>query len=155
MRVATMKAIMMHESCRRAMTEPRAKSHLKRIVAYKKHQEFFEGRKAQEQENLDQKTAICEIIESFNIDELKTFADWNKLSEQITQLQAKWKTIGFAPQKHNVAIYERFRAACDNFFNRKAEFFKEVRNSLADNLRIKRELCEKAEALKDSTLMVG
>ena len=120
-------------------------------VINKKHQEFFEGRKAQEQENLDQKTAICEIIESFNIDELKTFADWNKLSEQITQLQAKWKTIGFAPQKHNVAIYERFRAACDNFFNRKAEFFKEVRNSLADNLRIKRELCEKAEALKDST----
>lgn len=120
-------------------------------VINKRHQEFFEGRKAQEQENLDQKTAICEIVESFNLDELKTFADWNKVSEQITQLQAKWKTIGFAPQKHNVKIYERFRAACDNFFNRKSEFFKEVRSSLADNLKIKRELCEKAEALKDST----
>ena len=120
-------------------------------VINKRHQDYFENRKAQEQENLDQKTAICEIVESFNLDELKTFADWNKMSDQITQLQAKWKAIGFAPQKHNVKIYERFRAACDNFFNRKSEFFKEVRNSLADNLKIKRELCEKAEALKDST----
>ncbi|MBQ0136315.1 MAG: DUF349 domain-containing protein [Oscillospiraceae bacterium] len=120
-------------------------------VINKRHQDFFEGRKAQEQENLEKKTAICEEIESINLDELKTFADWNKISEQITELQAKWKTIGFAPQKHNVEIYERFRAACDNFFGRKVEYFKEVRSSLADNLKIKRELCEKAEALKDST----
>ncbi|MCQ2096034.1 MAG: DUF349 domain-containing protein [Bacteroidaceae bacterium] len=120
-------------------------------VINKRHQDFFEGRKAQEQENLLQKTAICEIVESFNLDELKSFADWNKIAEQITQLQAKWKTIGFAPQKHNVKIYERFRAACDNFFTKKSQHFKEVRSNLTDNLKLKIELCEQAEALKEST----
>lgn len=120
-------------------------------IINKKHQEYFEGRKAQEQENLDQKTAICEIVESFNIDELKSFSDWNNIAEQITQLQAKWKTIGFAPQKFNVKIYERFRAACDNFFTKKSQYFKEVRGNLTDNLKLKLELCEQAEALKDST----
>lgn len=120
-------------------------------IINKKHQEYFEGRKAQEQENLDQKTAICEIVESFNLDELKSFSDWNNVAEQITQLQAKWKTIGFAPQKFNVKIYERFRAACDNFFTKKSQYFKEVRGNLTDNLKLKLELCEQAEALKDST----
>ncbi len=120
-------------------------------IINKKHQEYFEGRKAQEQENLDQKTAICEIVESFNLDELKSFSDWNNIAEQITQLQAKWKTIGFAPQKFNVKIYERFRAACDNFFTKKSQYFKEVRGNLTDNLKLKLELCEQAEALKDST----
>lgn len=120
-------------------------------VINKRHQDYFESRKAQEQENLDQKTAICEIIESFNLDDLKSFADWNKLADQITQLQAKWKTIGFAPQKFNVKIYERFRAACDNFFTKKSQYFKEVRSNLTENLKKKLELCEQAEALKDST----
>lgn len=120
-------------------------------VVNKRHQEYFEKRKEQEQENLDQKTAICEIIEGMDLTNLKTFADWNAVSEQITALQAKWKTIGFAPQKMNVKIFERFRAACDSFFQQKSEFFKSVRDSLNNNLRLKRELCEKAEALMNST----
>ena len=120
-------------------------------VINKRHQDFFEGRKEQEQNNLDQKTAICEIIEAIDLESLKSFAQWNETSDQITQLQAKWKTIGFAPQKMNQKIYDRFRAACDQFFQKKAEFFKSVRESLNENLRRKKELCEKAEALKDST----
>lgn len=117
----------------------------------KRHQEFFESRKEQEQNNLDQKTVICEIIEAIDPETLVTFAQWNEASEQITQLQAKWKTIGFAPQKMNQKIYDRFRAACDKFFQKKSEFFKNVRETLSDNLKRKKELCEKAEALKDST----
>lgn len=120
-------------------------------VVNKRHQEYFEKRKEQEQENLDQKTAICEIIEGMDFTNLKTFAEWNAVSDQITALQAKWKTIGFAPQKMNVKIFERFRGACDNFFQKKSEFFKSVRDSLNNNLRLKRELCEKAEALMNST----
>ena len=120
-------------------------------VINKRHQDFFEGRKQQEQDNLDKKTAICEQIEAFDLESLKTFAQWNEISEQITQLQAQWKTIGFAPQKMNQKIYDRFRAACDKFFQNKSEFFKSVRDNLNENLRRKRELCEKAEALKDST----
>ncbi len=120
-------------------------------IINKRHQDFFEGRKQQEQDNLDKKTAICEQIETLDLESLKTFAQWNEVSEQITQLQAQWKTIGFAPQKMNQKIYDRFRAACDKFFQNKSEFFKSVRDNLNDNLRRKRELCEKAEALKDST----
>ncbi len=120
-------------------------------VINKRHQEFFEGRKEQEQNNLEQKTAICETIEAIDIESLKSFAQWNETSEKITQLQAQWKTIGFAPQKMNQKIYDRFRAACDLFFQKKAEFFKSVRENLSENLRRKKELCEKAEALKDST----
>lgn len=120
-------------------------------VINKRHQDFFEARKAQENENLEKKTAICEQVEAFDLDSLKTFADWNAVSEKIIALQSEWKTIGFAPQKTNVKIYERFRAACDAFFTRKAEFFKTVRDSLNTNLRLKQELCEKAEALQNST----
>lgn len=120
-------------------------------IINKRHQDFFEGRKQQEQDNLDKKTAICEQIETLDLESLKTFAQWNEVSEQITQLQAQWKTIGFAPQKMNQKIYDRFRAACDKFFQNKSEFFKSVRDNLNENLRRKRELCEKAEALKDST----
>ena len=119
-------------------------------VVNKRHQEFFESRKEAEQENLNQKSAICDEIEGFNLEELKTFAEWNALSDKITELQAKWKTIGFAPQKMNQKIYERFRAACDNFFQHKSEFFKSVRSSLNENLAKKQELVEQAEALKDS-----
>lgn len=120
-------------------------------IINKRHQEFFENRKEQEQNNLDQKTVICEIIEAIDPENLTTFAQWNEASDQITQLQAKWKTIGFAPQKMNQKIYDRFRAACDKFFQKKSEFFKNVRETLSDNLKRKKELCEKAEALKDST----
>ena len=120
-------------------------------VINKRHQEHFETRKQQEEENLAKKTAICETIEAFNLDELKTFAEWNALSDKITALQAEWKTIGFAPQKMNTKIFERFRAACDNFFTRKSEYFQTVRDTLNQNYAQKLELVEKAEALKDST----
>ena len=120
-------------------------------IINKRHQEYFESRKAQELENLEKKSAICDQVEGFELDSLKTFADWNAISDKIIALQSEWKTIGFAPQKMNVKIFERFRAACDNFFTRKAEFFKSVRDSLNNNLKLKEELVAQAEALKDST----
>ena len=120
-------------------------------IINKRHQEFFESRKEAENQNLDQKTAICEIIEGFDLDSLKSYADWNKMSEKVINLQAKWKTIGFAPQKMNQKIYDRFRTACDVFFARRAEALKEARDSQIENLKKKTELVEKAEALKDST----
>ncbi|MDE7118120.1 MAG: DUF349 domain-containing protein [Bacteroidaceae bacterium] len=120
-------------------------------VINKRHQEHFEARKQKEEENLAKKTTICETIEGINIDDLKTFAEWNALSEKITALQAEWKTIGYAPQKMNTKIFERFRAACDNFFTRKNEYFQTVRDNLNQNYAQKLELVEKAEALKDST----
>ena len=120
-------------------------------VINKRHQEFFEARKQKEEENLEKKTAICETIEGFDIEGLKTFAEWNAISEKITGLQAEWKTIGYAPQKMNTKIFERFRAACDNFFTRKNEYFQSVRENLNQNYALKLELVEQAEALKDST----
>jgi hypothetical protein len=120
-------------------------------VINKRHQEFFEARKQKEEENLAKKTTICETIESFDLEGLKTFAEWNAISEKITALQAEWKTIGYAPQKMNTKIFERFRAACDNFFTRKNEYFQTVRDNLNQNYALKLELVEKAEALKDST----
>ena len=120
-------------------------------VINKRHQEHFEERKQQEQENLDKKTALCEQVEAIDLDSLKTFADWNSKSEAIIALQQEWKSIGFAPQKMNVRIFERFRQACDQFFQRKAEYFRTVRDSLSQNLKLKEELVQKAEELKDST----
>jgi len=120
-------------------------------VINRRHQEYFEQRKQREQENLQAKTEICEEVEGFNLDGLKTFADWNAISDKIIALQAKWKSLGFAPQKQNVKIFERFRAACDNFFSRKSEYFKTVRESLNNNLKLKEELVAKAEELKEST----
>ncbi|MBQ9641321.1 MAG: DUF349 domain-containing protein [Bacteroidaceae bacterium] len=120
-------------------------------IINKRHYEHFEARKQQEEENLQKKTEICETIESYDLDSLKTFAEWNQLSEKITELQAQWKTIGYAPQKMNVKIFERFRAACDRFFTRKAEYFQTVRSSLNENYEAKLALVEKAEELKDST----
>lgn len=120
-------------------------------VINKRHQEFFEARKQKEEENLAKKTAICETIEAFNLEGLKTFAEWNAISEKITALQAEWKTIGYAPQKMNTKIFERFRAACDAFFTRKNEYFQTVRDNLNQNYALKLDLVEKAEALKDST----
>lgn len=117
----------------------------------RRYQQHFEELKEMEQHNLDQKTVICEIIEAIEFDQLKTFADWDNKTEEITALQNKWRTIGYAPQKMNSRIFERFRAACDEFFRRKSEFYKSVKESMSANLEKKRQLCEKAEALKDST----
>ena len=119
-------------------------------IVNRRHQEHFEAKKAKEQENLDKKTAICEQIEQMDFAALTTYQAWNNATQQILDLQAAWKEIGFAPQKMNVKIFERFRAACDHFFVQKSEFFKEAKNTLAKNLEHKKALCEQAEALKES-----
>ncbi len=120
-------------------------------VINKRHQDHFLAIKEREEENLNKKTALCEQVEAVATDELKTFAEWNTITEQIIAAQAEWKTIGFAPQRMNQQIFERFRAACDSFFQKKAEFFKTVKDGLNENLEKKIALVEKAEALKDST----
>lgn len=120
-------------------------------IVNRRHQEYFDQRKKQEEQNLAEKTAICEELEQIDTDSLKTFAEWNKMTDTITALQAKWKTIGFAPQKMNEKIYERYRAACDKFFSLKTEYFKKVKETLNANLELKKALCEQAEALKEST----
>ena len=120
-------------------------------IVNRRHQQHFEALKEGEQLNLDQKTVICEIAESIEFAELKTFAAWENKTQEIIALQAKWKTIGFAPQKMNVKIFERFRHACDEFFKRKGEFFKHLKEEMNTNLEKKKALCEQAEALKDST----
>ena len=120
-------------------------------VVNKRHQDHFEKRKEEEQNNLDQKTALCEAVEAIDLDSITSFNDWNAKTEEITAMQAKWKTIGYAPQKMNVKIFERFRAACDKFFQAKTEYYKSVKEGLNNNLQLKKELCEKAEALADST----
>ena len=120
-------------------------------VVNKRHQDHFKKRKEEEQNNLDQKTALCEAVEAIELDSITSFNDWNAKTEEITAMQAKWKTIGYAPQKMNVKIFERFRAACDKFFQAKTEYYKSVKEGLNNNLQLKKELCEKAEALADST----
>ena len=117
----------------------------------RRHQQHFEALKEVEQHNLDQKTVICEIIEAIDYKELTSFASWESKTQEVIALQNKWKTIGFAPQKMNVKIFERFRKACDEFFRKKGEFFKTLKEGMNENLEKKRALCEKAEALKDST----
>ena len=117
----------------------------------RRHQQHFEALKEVEQHNLDQKTVICEIIEAIDYKELTNLASWESKTQEVIALQNKWKTIGFAPQKMNVKIFERFRKACDEFFRKKGEFFKSLKEGMNENLEKKRALCEKAEALKDST----
>ena len=117
----------------------------------RRHQQHFEALKEVEQHNLDQKTVICEIIEAIDYKELTNFASWESKTQEVIALQNKWKTIGFAPQKMNVKIFERFRKACDEFFRKKGEFFKTLKEGMNENLEKKRALCEKAESLKDST----
>ena len=114
-------------------------------VINKKHQAFFDAIKAREEENLAKKTALCEQLEAFSTDGLKTFADWDAITQKIKELQAEWKTIGFAPQKMNTAIFERFRQGCDAFFEKKNTFFKDLKEELNTNLAKKKELVEKAE----------
>ena len=120
-------------------------------VINKKHQAHFEAIKAREEENLAKKTALCEQLEEIKTDELKTFADWDAITQKIKELQAEWKTIGFAPQKMNTAIFERFRQGCDAFFEKKTTFFHDLKEELNANLAKKKELVEKAESLMDST----
>lgn len=120
-------------------------------VINKRHQDHFESLKSKEQENLIAKTAICEEIEGINFEALKTFKDWEDKNKEVIALQEKWKTIGFAPKKSNVKIFERFRAACDIYFNKKSTFYKSIKEDMEKNLELKKALCEKAEALKDST----
>ena len=103
-------------------------------AVYKRHQDFFEARKAKEEENLNQKTALCEQLEAISTDELKTSSDWDEVTKKIIEMQATWKTIGFAPQKMNTAIFERFRKGCDTFFEKKAQFFQTLKESLNENL---------------------
>ncbi len=120
-------------------------------VINKRHQAHFEALKAKEEENLAAKTALCEELEGISTEGLKSFADWDSITQRIIALQAKWKTIGFAPQKFNTQIFERFRSACDRFFEEKSQYFQRQKEELNANLARKKELVEKAEALKDST----
>lgn len=120
-------------------------------VINKKHQAYFEERKASEKENADAKTALCEEIEKIDTEGLKTYAAWDEATKKIISLQEEWKKLGFASRKVNTALYTRFRKTCDEFFSKKAAFFKSMKEELASNLAKKTELCEKAEALKDST----
>ena len=117
----------------------------------KRHQAFFEERKKRELDNENAKTALCEDIESINTAELKTYSAWNQASARIIKAQEEWKKLGFASRKTNNALFTRFRAACDAFFDAKAVFFNYMKEELAKNLRHKTALCEEAESLKDST----
>ena len=120
-------------------------------VINKKHQQHFDNLRSKEEENLARKTELCEKVEAIAKEENKGAGDWERHTKQIIDLQAEWKTIGFAPQKMNVKIFERFRAACDDFFGRKAEFFKDMKAKFAENADKKRALIEQAKALQDST----
>ena len=120
-------------------------------VINKRHQQHFEGIRAKEEENLARKTELCEKVEAIAAEENKGSGDWEKHTKQIIELQTEWKTIGFAPQKMNVKIFERFRAACDDFFGRKAEYFRSLKDTFKENADKKRALIEKAKALQDST----
>ena len=120
-------------------------------VINKRHQEFFEKRKAEEKDNEAAKIAICEGAEMIDLSALNSFNKWNDATKQIIELQAKWKTLGFASRKVNNELFARFRKVCDDFFAQKAVYFKKVKEESAENLAKKIELCERAEALKDST----
>ncbi|RKW62626.1 MAG: DUF349 domain-containing protein [Prevotella sp.] len=120
-------------------------------VINKRHQQHFEEMRASEEENLEKKTALCEKVENIVAAENKGAADWEKRTKEIIDIQAEWKTIGFAPQKMNVKIFERFRTACDVFFSRKADFFKAMKEKYAQNAERKKELVEKARQLSEST----
>ena len=120
-------------------------------VINKRHQQHFEDLRAREEENLQKKTDLCEKVEAIAAEENKGSADWERHTQEIIAIQQEWKTIGFAPQKMNVKIFERFRAACDAFFARKAEYFKSMKDTFKENAEKKRALIEKAKALQDST----
>ncbi len=116
----------------------------------KRHQEYFEGLKNEQLQNLERKSALCEQVEEMVATPIATRKAWNKASDRLLDIQKEWKGIGFAPRKDNAKIYERFRAACDKFFELKREFYTEVKDEMEENLRLKVEICEAAEALKNS-----
>lgn len=120
-------------------------------IINKRHQDHFEQIKAQEEQNLEKKTELCQKVENIDLEPLKTYAQWEEITKQILAYQAEWKTIGFTPRKVNNEIFERFRTACDRFFQAKTTYFKANREKLNANLAAKNALVEKAEALKDST----
>lgn len=120
-------------------------------VVNKRHQQHFEDIRSQEETNLVKKTELCEKVEAIAKREHKGSADWEKSTKEIIDIQKEWKTIGFAPQKMNVKIFERFRAACDDFFGKKGEFFNNLKNQFAENAEKKKALVEKAQSLTDST----
>ena len=120
-------------------------------VVNKRHQEHFENLKAREEENLQKKTELCQKVETLDFEKLKTYPQWEEMTKQVLAYQAEWKTIGFTPRKLNNEIFERFRLACDRFFQAKTAYFKQHREQLSANLAAKNALIEKAEALKDST----
>jgi len=117
----------------------------------KKHQDYFENRKKSQKKNLDAKTALCEKVEEIMGENLSTHKDWEDKSKELVELQKYWRTIGFAPKKENNAIYERFRIACDSFFDAKREFYSKHKEEQSNNLQMKLDLCMQAEALKEST----
>ena len=117
----------------------------------KRHHEFFEKQKDDQKKNFDAKTALCEKVEEIAAGEILTFADFKEKSDAILECQKLWKTIGFAPKKHNNKIYQRFRTACDTFFEKKRTFFSDSKEIQVKNLQLKTELCLKAEALQEST----
>ncbi|MBR0255887.1 MAG: DUF349 domain-containing protein [Bacteroidales bacterium] len=119
-------------------------------VINKKHQAFFESQKGNQKENLEAKTALCEKVEAIAQSEVKDSTDWNALTKEIENIQKEWKKIGFASKKDNQKVYDRFRAACDEFFAKKREFYSDFKSQMQENLTRKLELCEKAEALKDN-----
>jgi len=119
-------------------------------VINKKYQAYFEGQKEKQQENLEEKTKLCEQVEAIAEKEVKSSNEWNQLSSEIEEIQKKWRTIGFATKKENQKIYDRFRAACDKFFARKREYYSQFKDSMNENMDKKIALIEKAEALKDS-----
>ena len=120
-------------------------------VINKKHQQYFEDIRAKEEKNLEAKTALCEKMEAINLDDIKTAAQWEQITKDVIAMQQEWRTIGFAPQKMNVKIFERFRTINDTFFTKKAEFFKTLKSLYAENLEKKKKLVEKAQELADST----
>lgn len=119
-------------------------------VINKKYQAYFEGQKEKQQENLAEKTKLCEQVEAIAGKEVKSSNEWNTLSTEIEEIQKTWRTIGFATRKENQKIYDRFRAACDNFFTRKREYYSQFKDSMNENMEKKLSLIEQAEVLKDS-----
>ena len=117
----------------------------------KKYQQHFEDIKAKEKENLNSKIALCEAIETLDYSALTTFKHWEDATEKILKIQEDWKTIGFAPRKENVKIYERFRNAYNNFYKQKNQFFKAIKEDFTNNLKLKEALCEQVEKIKDNT----
>ena len=119
-------------------------------IVNKRHQQYFEDLRAKEEDNLVKKTALCEKIEALVEEPNNNFADWEKHTAELMEIQKEWKTIGFAPQKMNVKIFERFRSSCDKFFNMKTEYYKTLKETYKANIEKKRELIERARAMKDS-----